>query len=140
MTVNDHRADDVPHATQTDSADHDPIAIIQRVLGSLAIDLWGTRKLRQLARELRRAEEWQEVRGVDAEFEAFFEIYPRQAAKQQARKFFRRARSRAGSNWPEVRQQIMAKALRAGAHASDDYFVPLPSTWLQGERWMDEDE
>jgi len=106
----------------------------------LALDLWGTRKLRELARELRRADEWREVRAVDAEFEAFWAIYPRKDDKLRAAKMFRQAKRRAGAAWPTVRRQIMAKAPRADVTASEEHFVPLPSTWLQHERWTDEDE
>jgi len=135
----DH-TDDVPETTGADSAEHDPIAIIRSVLGPVAIDLWGTRKLRQLVGELLRAEDAQKARVVDAEFEQFWAVYPRKDDKLRAAKAFRQAKRDAGAEWPTIFQEIMAKAPRADEDASADHFVPLPSTWLQDERWTDEDE
>ena len=138
MNVSDHNAD-VPKPTKPDAAQADPVAIIQRKLGPLAIDLWGTQKLRQLARELRRAEEeWEEVRG-DAEFDAFFAAYPRKEDRLRAARIFRTVRRHAGAQWPALRQKIMATAPRADENASDERFIPYPSTWLKDQRWDDED-
>jgi hypothetical protein len=139
MTPNDH-SDDVPDASASDSSQHDPVAIARRVLGPIALDLFGARKLHQYARELRRAQDQQEARVLDAEFEEFWAIYPRPENKLQAAKMFRKAKRRAGAAWPAVRQQIMAKAPRADATASEDHYVPLPWKWLHDERWTDEDE
>lgn len=130
---------DVPQTTGDEFGKHDPIEIVKRVLGPLALELWGARKLRQLARELRRAEEWQQVRATDKQFEQFFAVYPRQEDKRRAAEAFRKARRRAGVDWPTVRKKIMAKAPRADETASEDYFVPLPSSWLRDERWEDEE-
>jgi hypothetical protein len=124
---------------QHDTAGHDTITrIAERVLGPLAIEVWGARKLRELARELRRAEEQQQARATDEEFEQFFAAYPRKDAKRRAAQIFHQARRRAGAAWPAVRQQIMARAPRAAETASEEHYVPLPSTWLKDERWTDD--
>src|SRR5690242_2730945 len=115
-------------ATPADSAERDPIVIVRRVLGPLAIELWGTRKLRQLARELRRADDQHEADVVDAEFEEFWAVYPRKENKLRAAKMFRQVKSDAGLEWRALRQEIMAKAPHADESASADRFVPLPWT------------
>src|SRR2546427_4720992 len=101
---------EVPLPTTPAPADeHDTVArIVTRVLGPLATELWSTRTFRQLARDLRRAEEWQEQRVTDDEFERFFAVYPRKADKRRAAQIWRQVRRRASVAWPVVRAQIMA--------------------------------
>lgn len=67
----------------------------------------------------------------DEAFAAFWSAYPRREAKGQARRAWSSAVRKAA---PE---QIMAGLARY--HFADDpKFRPLPATWLNGERWLDE--
>jgi len=73
--------------------------------------------------------------GMDAEFEAFWDAYPRKNAKAHARKAYAKAR-----------KTISASALLAAVKAwpfdeqvrnGSDY-RPYAASWLNGERWEDE--
>lgn len=72
---------------------------------------------------------------IDAEFEAhFWPVYPRKVAKGTARKCYRTARKRASF------ELIMTGLRRFVPIATDKEtrFIPHASTWLNGERWLDE--
>lgn len=68
------------------------------------------------------------------EFAAWYDAYPRHEGKGQARKAYATARKKAS---PET---LLAGARAASVRyaTSDRQFVPLPATWLNGERWLDE--
>lgn len=69
-------------------------------------------------------------------FEAFWAVYPRQAAEARAR----RAWSRLNPSQDLQRQILAAVAAQTrteGWKRENGRFVPLPSTWLHGERWRD---
>lgn len=72
---------------------------------------------------------------VDLEFDRWWELYPRKDAKGQARKAYRAAAKKVGP-------QVLLEAVRAQREAlvarKAEGFCPLPSTWLNGERWGDE--
>lgn len=72
---------------------------------------------------------------MDLEFDRWWELYPRKDAKGQARKAYRAAAKKVGP-------QVLLEAVRAQREAlvarKAEGFCPLPSTWLNGERWGDE--
>ena len=72
---------------------------------------------------------------VDAEFEAFWKIYPRRVAKKPAADAYRRAR-KAGT--PAA--VIAAGATRYAAEVAgrQPEHIAHPTTWLRAERWTDE--
>lgn len=73
------------------------------------------------------------ARDRDLAFEAFWLVYPRKIGKGQARKAWIAAAKQAD---PDT---IMAGAMRlAQQPGRDEKFTPHPSTWLNGERWLDE--
>lgn len=70
---------------------------------------------------------------ADAEFETWYETYPRKEAKADARKA-----------WPKARKTMTLQALldavaakRGGLHR-ERQFMPNPASWLNGRRWEDE--
>lgn len=72
--------------------------------------------------------------GVDAQFDQFWDIYPRKVGKIDARK-----------SWNKARQTVSAEEIIAGAEryalerAGEDHgFTAHPATWLNQGRWMDE--
>lgn len=69
--------------------------------------------------------------GEDADFAEWYAAYPRHEGRGQARRAYRTARKRADGG-----------TLLRGAQAAHDRFtppyVPLPASWLNGERWLDE--
>lgn len=64
-------------------------------------------------------------------------LYPRHEAKADARKAFGKV--------PESERAIIERTLplhceRWKALQTEKHFIPLPATWLNGERWTDEIE
>jgi hypothetical protein len=82
-----------------------------------------------------KREEEKESISLDAEreFDAWYLAYPRRVGKGQARKAYRSARKKASA------EELLAAAHRAKtAYAStEDRFIPHPTSWLNGERWLD---
>lgn len=70
----------------------------------------------------------------DSDFDAWYTAYPRHEAKGQARKAYRTARKKADG------ETLLAGANNASARYAncEKRFVPLPATWLNGERWLDD--
>lgn len=71
--------------------------------------------------------------GGDARFEEFWATYPRKVAKAYAREAWRKGRC------DEQADVIIAKlATKPFAH-TDAQYIPHPATWLNAQRWLDED-
>lgn len=72
---------------------------------------------------------------LDASFDEFWSVYPRRVGKGQARKAWASAMKKTDAS------TIIAGAARfASSSASSELkFVPYPATWLNGERWDDEE-
>ena len=71
----------------------------------------------------------------DAEFERFWEAYPRQQAKGAARKAFAKARKKVSLDVMLAaieRQKASWNWTREGGQ-----YIPQPASWLNGERWND---
>lgn len=71
----------------------------------------------------------------DSDFEEFYAAYPRKEGRGQAVKAFRTARKKAP---PETILSGLKKQL-PGMRERDRQFIPLPATWLNGERWLDDE-
>jgi hypothetical protein len=70
----------------------------------------------------------------DDGFEAFYEAYPRHEGRGQALKAYRLAMKKADP--PELLRA--AQKYRARRAGEDPKFTPLPASWLNGERWLDD--
>lgn len=68
-------------------------------------------------------------------FARFWEAYPRKKDKKNAKKAFRKLNPDDG----QLDRMLAALATQA-AGWKDPQFAPYPSTWLNGERWEDEDD
>jgi hypothetical protein len=73
---------------------------------------------------------------VDAEFEEFYRAYPRHIGRGQAVKAWKNAKKKAEPS------AIIGAALKfkERTNGSDPHFIAHPSTWLNGERWADQDD
>lgn len=73
---------------------------------------------------------------LDAEFETWYAAYPRRKGRGAALLAFKRARRKASM------ERLMAGARKAARLATgrDPTFIPYPATWLNQERWDDEDD
>ena len=69
---------------------------------------------------------------TEAEFDQWYAGYPRKEGKGQARKAYKTARKKADQ------QTLIAGVARLAAQRLERQFTPLPATWLNGERWLDE--
>jgi 5-methylcytosine-specific restriction endonuclease McrA len=69
--------------------------------------------------------------GPDLEFKQFYQAYRRKEAKGAAEKAFKAARKKASMG------QIMA-GLERFVWPTDPTFIPLPATWLNQQRWLEE--
>lgn len=69
------------------------------------------------------------------DFTGFWALYPRRDAKKDAQKAWDKLNPD-----PELQQQIETalawQVLRE--QWQDDRYIPLPASWLRGERWTDE--
>ncbi len=72
---------------------------------------------------------------ADHDFEAFYQAYPRHVGKKAAQKAYKAAHKKHGAKF--LLQEAQKAAQRY--HKSDPQFIPHPATWLNGERWADED-
>lgn len=70
----------------------------------------------------------------DSDFEEWYRIYPRHEGKGHALKAYWNARK---STDPSTLLAGSEKAKKRWA-GSDPKFIPLPATWLNGQRWLDE--
>ena len=71
---------------------------------------------------------------VNDEFELFWEHYPKKVGKGQARLAFKGALKKA-----TVDELVSAvKSFSTVASKTEKQFIPHASTWLNGERWLDE--
>jgi hypothetical protein len=69
-----------------------------------------------------------------AEFESFWSLYPRKESKGTALRAWGTARKKASA-------AVIVSALRSQLselQGRERQFQPLPATWLNGERWADE--
>ncbi|MDT8276719.1 hypothetical protein RQ734_11650 [Roseomonas mucosa] len=71
-------------------------------------------------------------RGEPEGFAAFYAAYPRHEARHKAVLAFPAAVKAAGS------LEALMAGLKAFRFHSDHQFVPLPASWLNGKRWLDE--
>lgn len=73
-------------------------------------------------------------RAADAarEFEAFWNCYPRKQGKGAAERAFKQAVSQ--TSLPD----LLAALERQKPNWTDPKFTPMPATWLNGKRWLDE--
>lgn len=69
---------------------------------------------------------------IDAEFDRWYTDYPRKEGKGQARVAYRAARKKADHD------TLVAGVAALVARGIERKFTPLPATWLNGERWLDE--
>lgn len=70
---------------------------------------------------------------IDAAFEEFWAAYPRKKGKGAAEKKFSQAVLKADPD-------VIIAAVRAQRFDDDPQFRPLPATWLNQKRWLDEIE
>lgn len=69
----------------------------------------------------------------DSDFEAWYEIYPRHESRGSALKAYRAARKKVDA----VVLLMAAQKAKEKYAGSDPKFIPMPATWLNGERWLD---
>lgn len=74
---------------------------------------------------------------VDGAFDAFWRTYPRRIGKGQARKAWAGAAKKVSTS--EVLAGAQRYAERVRRERTEERFVPHPATWLNGERWADEE-
>ena len=69
-------------------------------------------------------------------FEEFWAMYPRKAGKGQARRAYSAAIKK------EVHAEIIRAALKYAdlSKTKDKQYIAMPASWLNGERWLDEEE
>lgn len=72
---------------------------------------------------------------MDQQFDTWWSHYPKKVAKGQARKAFKTALKKVSFDDLVQATDVMAKASRN----TEKRFIPNPATWLNGERWADED-
>ncbi len=76
------------------------------------------------------------IHHLDDGFDAFWQVVPRKAGKGQARKAYKSALKKTDAN--TLRQGM--KAYAAAVKTTDPQYIAHPSTWLNGERWLDDDK
>jgi hypothetical protein len=70
--------------------------------------------------------------GLSEDFDKWYSIYPRKAARPKALTSYKNARKRTDAETLLAAARAMAKA-----YGSDTRFCPFPATWLNQERWAD---
>lgn len=96
----------------------------------------GDQKVSVIHKEEPLEEQPKEVEPTLTEFDDFWMAYPRKEGKGQARTAFKRAVKKVGST------VVLASAVEyrqwCEREGKEQRFIPMPSTWLNGERWTDE--
>lgn len=91
---------------------------------------------RDLERKLeRKIEEHKKEESIDHRFEQWWFEVPRKVGKGQARQAFKGALKKAGS------LSVLVDGIRRYAtsvQGREPHFIAHPSTWLRGERWLDD--
>ena len=67
-------------------------------------------------------------------FESFWDAYPRRQAKKDARKAWDQLKP----DTALVEKMLDALELQVKSKQWREGFIPLPATWIRGERWEDE--
>lgn len=72
---------------------------------------------------------------LEVSFEDFWNIWPKRLAKKDAQKAWARI--------PPMTHQQILRAVEAGKQTEqwlkeEGQYIPLPASWLRGERWEDE--
>lgn len=68
-------------------------------------------------------------------FEDFWKVWPKRLAKKDAQKAWLRVPETAH---PKILRAIVAAKRTEQWQKDDGQFIPLPASWLRGERWEDE--
>lgn len=76
------------------------------------------------------------ARPSDGEFDRFWATYPRRVGKGQAVRAWKTATKKADPS--TIITAAAGFAAWCGQDGTDPQFIPHPSTWLNGERWLDE--
>lgn len=76
-----------------------------------------------------------ECDGSPPDFEWWYSCYPRHEGRGQAERAWRTAVKKAGG--PEVLIRAIEAQLPS-LRERDTRYIPLPATWLNGQRWLDE--
>lgn len=76
---------------------------------------------------------------VEALFAAWYAEYPRKVARGAALVAYRKAVRKISTD-PVEAAAVIFEGLRRFRFSPDPQYRPHPSTWLNGERWADEDE
>jgi hypothetical protein len=72
---------------------------------------------------------------IESDFDEWYRTYPRHEAKAPGLKAYKTARKTATC------QQLLDAITRQKPRliaVTDPKFIPLPATWLNGQRWLDE--
>lgn len=72
--------------------------------------------------------------GVSADFDKWYQAYPRKIARADAEKAYRSALKKADAATLLAAVQAFARSMSE----KDAKFIPYPASWLNGERWSDE--
>ena len=75
---------------------------------------------------------------TDSEFDAWWQIYPRKVAKGTAYNAYKKARKTVSAETLAVATRKLLSKIRAGT--IEIKYTPHPATWLNAQRWLDEDE
>lgn len=73
----------------------------------------------------------------DEMFETFWQKYPRKVGKGQARKAWKAALKKTKGEAIPILTGLDAHTANWTANQTDPQYIPHPSTWLNGERWLD---
>lgn len=71
------------------------------------------------------------------EFEGWYAVYPRKVGRRQAEKTYRKARH--GVSAERLLAGAKAYAALCRAKETEPQYIAHPATWLNGQRWTDED-
>ena len=74
---------------------------------------------------------------AERDFEDWWKVYPRKVDKGHARKAYVKARKVASQF--ELAEGVTRFATASKAKGTPPEFIPHAATWLNGERWLDED-
>lgn len=76
----------------------------------------------------------EEISSDEGEFAAWYESFPKHEGKGSARRAYRTARKKASA-------EVLLAAARAASvrfATTEAKYIPLPASWLNAERWLDE--
>jgi len=113
---------------------HEWMCVTRHNLG----DTYDPKKVTDMSPPIKRVKEENQINIYKKDFERLYAVYPRKEKKAPAEKAFIKLSKAKKLPDTDVLIAAIKKRLELDWKDKEKQFIPLPSSWLNGERWNDE--